>query len=396
MLAPQDIRLDVDRCLNRGNRLSHCRLCAEACPAGAISLHGEVPELGRESCVGCGLCLGACPSGAFTDGRWSERHFLDGVRRIRAAGSRPLITCGMASERGDVSPDTFGVACCPGTFSVGVLFEAGFDGAISFLCDGCASCPLIGGFRELVRRIGRANALLAACGRPAGIVALLEREEREMPAGAPGARPALAAGPLLDVRRSASSDISDAYARRRETLTTSFFDARRTPHAGASGAHRADGDGLPMRAIPDLSPRWRADLRRFWLARVGEASDEAGPWPAIAIRAGRCVACGTCHQFCPGRAIEHRVEDGRYVISFTPGRCLGCGQCARSCVAGALTQGSAPCATPFRPQVVARYPVHECPTCHGVARGRTAGQCFWCQREDEGRRMVEDMRRSLR
>lgn len=392
MLAPQDIRLDADRCLNRRNRLSRCRLCADACPSGAISLRGEVPELDRGLCAGCGLCLGACLSDAFADERWSERHFLDGVRRIRAAGLRPVIVCGTAPERGEAEPGTFGVACCPGAFSVGVLFEAAFDGDVCFLCDGCATCVLVEGFRELVRRVGRVNALLAACGRRAGVTVLLERETS---ADAPGIGAPLTAGPLLDVRRSASSDLADAYARRRETLTTSFFDARRA-RPGASGKQRTDEGGLPLRAIPDLSPRWRADLRRFWLARVGGASAEAGPWPSVTIRASRCVGCGTCHQFCPGRAIEHRVEEGRYVISFTPGRCLGCGQCARSCVAGACVQGSAACAAPFEAQVVARYPIHECPTCHGVARGRRDAQCFWCQREDEGRRMVEDMRGSLR
>lgn len=386
VLRAENMRVDTGRCLNRGNRLSQCRLCVYSCPAQAISWGNDVPELVRDACTGCGSCLSACPTGAFSSEGWNERRFVDGVRKIRVYGEQPVIACGREAS-GDLGRSVFHIACCPGAFSLGALFEAAFDGDVTFLVDLCASCPNASVHYEFLRRAERVNSLLASLDRSGRIKTatadVLSRRE-----GAAGT------GAYLDLRHSASGDLSDVYARRREMLISQFFEPHRKGKR-SSGALSLRRKGLEMRTLPDLSPAWRGDMRRFWEANVARDA-VSGPWPQVWVDRGRCVACGTCYQLCPAHAIDHLRIEGDYVIAFMPGRCLDCGRCERACPTGALTHAMGASSDPFAWGEVVRYQVHDCPSCHGASRAPHGGLCYWCRHEDQGKRMVEDMRRALR
>ncbi len=53
-----------------------CNPCRDACPAGAIVLHGlvERPKLMEDLCTGCGLCVAVCPGQAIFLVEERERH----------------------------------------------------------------------------------------------------------------------------------------------------------------------------------------------------------------------------------------------------------------------------------------------------------------------------------
>ena len=38
-----------------------CGLCADNCPAGAIKLENNVPQIDYDVCTNCGTCRDACP-----------------------------------------------------------------------------------------------------------------------------------------------------------------------------------------------------------------------------------------------------------------------------------------------------------------------------------------------
>jgi heterodisulfide reductase subunit A len=58
VLEPITAEIDPERC-------SGCRMCAAACPYGAIEYDEQqhVSVVREELCKGCGTCVATCPSG---------------------------------------------------------------------------------------------------------------------------------------------------------------------------------------------------------------------------------------------------------------------------------------------------------------------------------------------
>jgi ferredoxin len=52
-------QVDVDRCTG-------CGACVEACPNGALTLHGGTAWVDSQLCRGCGVCIEECPTGAIS------------------------------------------------------------------------------------------------------------------------------------------------------------------------------------------------------------------------------------------------------------------------------------------------------------------------------------------
>jgi Pyruvate/2-oxoacid:ferredoxin oxidoreductase delta subunit len=49
--------IDRERCVG-------CETCVQRCPAGALSMNGDVPQVDTRRCFGCGVCATGCPSEA--------------------------------------------------------------------------------------------------------------------------------------------------------------------------------------------------------------------------------------------------------------------------------------------------------------------------------------------
>ena len=71
--APQRLRLRSDfalsheegACLPLRSTFGQCHACADACPAGALTVSVARVEL-SEACTGCGQCAAACPTQALS------------------------------------------------------------------------------------------------------------------------------------------------------------------------------------------------------------------------------------------------------------------------------------------------------------------------------------------
>ncbi len=414
MIHPKAIHFDFDRCLNRWSGLSRCLLCENGCPVGAIRVVSGGVERDASLCEGCGLCLSTCPTSAFDADGWDERRFISGVKTVQESGSLPVIACRFLET--SKSEHIFRVSVCLAAFSVGAFVEVAYDGDICILVDECKDCPYKVGAFELIRRASAVNEMLESLGREARIRLICS-----LPRRMTGAR---WSGVYLDTRSSVSESLADAYARRKEALSSRFFGEGRGVRTASSRIRQdRQRSGASIRCVPNLLPRWKRDFRQFWREKVeqsfggaqhlseddtpkahedlvgGETSRpglpaaKSHPWPTVFVDTAVCVACGTCAQYCPSRALEHHTEDGRwFLMDFTPGICLDCGQCGRSCSTGALSHSYGAWDHPFEKHVIVRRPAHECPLCHGVALGAEGFPCFWCQNVGGERHMVNSAR----
>ena len=59
-----------------------CGACADACPAGAISMGDEHYEIDQDKCLQCGACVDTCPTGAISE-------------KQNVVHSKSLLQCGL-------------------------------------------------------------------------------------------------------------------------------------------------------------------------------------------------------------------------------------------------------------------------------------------------------------
>lgn len=293
-----------------------CTLCADLCPAGAITLSGAGPEIGP-ACCNCGVCYAVCPTDAFGRKQGSDEEILFGLNRLEEKKS-----CRISCQRGDGDADL--LVSCLGRLTEALLLRplhASPDIKLEIVQPACAGCPMakaVSLFANLLTRVGHLYDLVGA-GRERISVTRI---------------------PLGPLRNGAAEGTTGS---RREFL----------------GAVREQAANVMMSALPSIPEdesgpavngrerpmnRKRADLLES--LRILAEKRKARPVSVSACESmtaelaisSRCTACGVCAAVCPTGALVQENIGPSIVISFRAGLCVNCGICAKVCGPGAIEE----------------------------------------------------------
>lgn len=362
LLEGRELLEEETLCLNLRGRGEHCRRCASACHADALSLSPDVLEVDHARCTGCGGCVPACPAGALRLSGFSPARFLaalDGAPEVH-------LHCGASQDGGG------GVVIpCFKVLDERLLTAARADGVEIVHLHGleqCAGCRH-GGARDSLARIGR-------------------RLERRLGASAPQLRQAT---PGESFEAGSRERQDQPQLNRRAFLR---FAGVRASLEAARWLVPVEEDDEPGTDLPffqgDLTEIRQAHPYHAPLAaRVEQVPWAAGrplPW-RLRTLAAHCTACLVCGQRCPtGALLAHEEGRAALAISFEPARCTDCGLCNALCPVDAIaiqparraSQVAAPRATLMMRQLTA------CARCGDGFEPATPGvaRCPICAKEE--------------
>ncbi len=306
-------------CLPLRSVYGQCRVCADACPAKALSVSVAGVEL-SDACTSCGQCTAACPTQALA---LPELAALDTPMSPLTEPTEIRIECRKvptAAHRGETL-----VVPCLGALTPGHLMAraaAGIDVAVvdRGWCAGCESNCADGMFLHLARKTLDVAALwLEAAGstrRPAIVEAPLPLSLR--PEAIP---PVPEKNPSIDRRRFFRAVIERPAGRHRTDATPMGGDGRAAYPADArlpSPERERQRDAL-LRLTQDLGSEIPAEF-----------------YPQVHADS-RCCNRRMCVALCPTGALT-AVDDGTTShLQWSSDRCIACGTCVRACPESALT-----------------------------------------------------------
>lgn len=292
-----------------------CTLCADLCPAGAITLSGAGPEIGP-ACLNCGICYAVCPTDAFGRKQGGDEEILAGLDRLEGKKS-----CRISCRRGDSDADL--LVSCLGRLTEALLLQplhASPDIKLEIVQPACAECPMansISLFANLLARVGHLYDLVGA-GRERISVTRI---------------------PLGPLRNGAAEETGS----RREFL----------------GALREQAANVMTSALPLISEDESGPVatgrerpanrkREALLGSLRTLAEKRKAQP-LSVSAGEsmtaelainscCTACGVCAAVCPAGALTQENIGPSIVISFQAALCVNCGVCAKVCGPGAIEE----------------------------------------------------------
>lgn len=267
-----------------------CGLCADACPADAVSTSGRVPRVEKSRCIGCGACVTACPVG---DAVHLPGADLVGFERQlsslaeEADGSGVLVACRRSPA---VPPERLSGAWsaievpCLSIVTPGWALSVLAAGARAVAFRGCGAACDAGVPERMTQRVGFARDVL----RTMGTADADERIRLILPPdedGPPGRSPE-ELGPV---------DLA------------------------------ATGDGVRLR---------EPDATALALRTGGSATTVRGPGSSLGIvtvRSEGCTMCGLCATVCPSDALRFDEGPIAATLDLDLDRCVACGHCAGIC-----------------------------------------------------------------
>jgi ferredoxin len=317
------LKVALEHCARKRHRLSTCRRCIEACPAGAITWE-EGLEIDWEACTGCGICAAVCPTAALEAGEPSDDELLIRVQRAVEQQGWVAFACPRAQEDSQGGGACLTVGCL-GRLNEGLLVGAASAGALSlWLVDGaCEGCPQAVGRDVAGAVLARSNALLEAMGLPLRAAFRPDLPERAaVDRGDNGSADGVSRRGLIRALARETARVSEVAA----------DVVQKSPGSEPRGMLRGD---LP-KALPSDRLLLLAALKRLGSpaanARVGE---EGGPFARFQLRDG-CTGCQMCAFFCPTGALTRVVDDGRIGLAFRASHCTNCGLCQDICYRDAV------------------------------------------------------------
>lgn len=319
-LQSQAVRVHPRQCTRVRHRLSTCTLCADHCPAKAISWQGQALEVDPAKCTGCGVCAAVCPVGALEAQSPADGELVAQIQERLKACQYLAFACPRYLDGRGGEGKAFMRVSCLGRLDESVLVAAVALGARAvWLVDGaCADCPQASAREVAVRALQRANALLRAWGRGDALAM-----GPELPDAWQAVLPV--AGPVDGLsRRAFFGALRQGTVRKAAVAVSSILDGQ-----------RAEEDAAPRKGeLPTRLPVRRqlllAALRRLGQPRAGRVA--GGLWAQVLLN-DDCTGCRMCAFFCPTGALAREGEG----LAFRLANCTNCRLCVEVCYRQALS-----------------------------------------------------------
>ncbi|MCL4492957.1 MAG: 4Fe-4S binding protein [Nitrospirae bacterium] len=321
IITGHNLHIEAPLCSRFRTPKSGCSMCADTCPAGAISISDKGAEI-TGACIECGICSSVCPNGVFQVKERDDERIIGEIREAAGRNSRGegkvlRISC----ERGDGKADL--LVPCLGRLTEALLVEpvrTGFAG-IDIIRPDCAECPNSKASLHIDKLLNRVFALYEMVN--------IERERlaiRRMPLQPPVKRPEKAVS-------------------RRE-----FFSALRTKAAAVAATSlpeiSAGGDAREQSFLEAISKRPGNSKRMLLIQALGEfapVKEVCVPPGEVSLAeitvSSHCTACGVCATLCPTGALTQGWSEEQFCLSFRPSLCTNCRVCAETCMPKAISTG---------------------------------------------------------
>lgn len=298
LIAGQEVKTELSRCVRMRFADSACRRCEKACPHGAISM-GQGPAIAPEKCNGCLLCEASCPTGAIHGG--AEK--LAEALKTLAAVPKPVLGCGrQEGVKAHAKVECLGLLASPEML---LAVSAFLPGGFTLNLTRCRGCPN----DSIVAKLKAASERLQTLPRfPYREVIHLAEPEQQV-------------------------DFQERALSRREFFR--FFRKKSTSTAAAA-IERLQGPTTPLPYRNKRLPPARTLLLEVLPAMPDTFRETVTEqlFPAPTFQAG-CTGCTGCVGVCPTGAIAPPPEDGA-APNAERGRCTGCQLCEDFCERGGV------------------------------------------------------------
>ncbi len=312
------LQIEKSLCSRFRTPKSGCSLCADACPAGAISFPVSGAEITGE-CADCGVCFSVCPNGVFRMSEANDEEIL-GEISAAAAGCKPgeAKTFRISCQWGDGKAGL--LVPCIGRLTEGLLVEtvkAGFS-KVELVRPECGACRNAKASPHIDKMLSLVSALFEMLG--------IGEEKFE-----------ISRIPLQPWSKKADKPVS------RRTVI-SALGIKVAEVAAAALPEIAPEKGGPEQTFIDAINKRPANVKRMFLKRalrkfapVKDVYVPAGEVPVARVEVSpHCCACGVCVTLCPTGALAGTWEDGRFRLSFKPALCTHCRVCVETCMPGTI------------------------------------------------------------
>ncbi|OGR01023.1 MAG: hypothetical protein A2505_11045 [Deltaproteobacteria bacterium RIFOXYD12_FULL_55_16] len=293
---------------------SDCTLCADQCPAGAITLSGAGPEIGLD-CLDCGVCYAVCPTGAFERKQEDDEEIIADLGRLAGKES-----CRISCWRGETDADL--LVSCLGRLTERLLLQPlHFNPMIRLeirqpLCEECQMSKSVASLSSLLTRSGHFYDLLGAGGERISITRIS----------------------LQPLSRNSIAGQNDS---RREFLGAIRGKAVEVMNTALSTEQAKTGASTPVsqerpenRKRAALLGSLRALAEKYELKSISIPTCESITAP-LAVNS-RCTACGACAAICPVGALKWNKTSEMLSLAFRADLCVNCGICIEICRQGAV------------------------------------------------------------